>query len=200
MKRHGAVTVLVLSACVVAAGGAPCSAQTADSTRRIARSHASGLAPSASPAPADARGAFRRLKALAGTWHGEGSDARTGTVFIPDMAIEYRVTGGGSVLTELANAGTDDEMLSVFHLDGDRLILQHYCSAGSQPRLELVRADSTGLWFDLTGGTGFDPETDGHIHTARFIIGPGDRLDSYWTWFDGNRADHTARRLARRVR
>jgi hypothetical protein len=81
-------------------------------------------------------------------------------------------------------------MLSVFHLEGDRLILQHYCSAGSQPRLELVRADSSGLFFDLTGGTGFDPGTDGHIHSARFIIGP-DRVESYWTWFDGGRSDHT---------
>jgi hypothetical protein len=91
-------------------------------------------------------------------------------------------------------------MLSVFHLEGDRLILQHYCSAGSQPRLELVRADSSGLFFDLTGGTGFDPGTDGHIHSARFIIGP-DRVESYLDLVRRRSIrPHTAHRLFHRVR
>jgi hypothetical protein len=199
MRRHGAVLPLVLSAGVAAAFHAPCSAQTADPPGRTSERATSGRIETSSASAPDARDAFLRLKSLAGTWQGQGSDAASGAVFAPNSSAEYRVTGAGSVLTELANAGTADEMLSVFHLDGDRLILQHYCSAGSQPRLQLVRADSTGLWFDLTGGTGFDPAHDGHIHSARFIIGP-DRVESFWTWFDGGRSDHTARRLAHRVR
>jgi hypothetical protein len=202
MTRHRAITPALIAACFAAAVHIPCAAQAGRSPTELASAAARGMSlpQSGRPSAQVAREAFDRLASLAGTWQGSSSAAGTREVVDDDLVFEYRITGGGSVLTEFANAGTGNEMLSVFYLDGQRLILQHYCSAGNQPRLELVHADSTTLRFDLAGGTGFDPATDGHIHSARFNIGPGERVESFWTWFDRGREDHTARRIAHRVR
>lgn len=147
------------------------------------------------PSEAAARGAFDRLRALEGEWAGRSTDDDSGSILFDDARFEYRVTGSGTALMELANAGTPDEMLSIFYMDGDRLVLQHYCSAGNQPRMELIRADSDVLLFDLVGGDNFDPAADGHIHRVRFVLGADAPMESYWSWFEGDREDHTARRV-----
>ena len=48
-----------------------------------------------------------------------------------------RTTGGGSAVTETLFPGTAHEMMSVYHMDGDDLVLTHYCAGGNQPRMML---------------------------------------------------------------
>jgi hypothetical protein len=153
----------------------------------------------ARPTGAAARDAFARLASLAGEWAGRSTDATSGDTYLDELRVEYRLTGGGSTLMELARAGTPEEMLSVYFLDGERLVLQHYCSAHNRPRMELVRADDAGLEFDLVGGTGFDPATDGHIHAVRFLFRVDGTVESLWTWLDGAAGSHVNRRTVRRV-
>lgn len=148
--------------------------------------------------PSPAREAFERLKALEGDREGPSTDAATGAVYLENARFEYRLSGGGSVLLERANAGTPEEMLSVFYLDGDRLVLQHYCSAGNQPRLELVRADADELEFDFAGGHNVDPAVDGHIHHVLFTFHPEGRVESLWSWYAAGKEDHVNRRVIRR--
>lgn len=155
--------------------------------------------PPARPDGASARVAFHRLKSLAGTWEGPSADASTGAVFMPAARFEYHVTGGGSAVVEWANVGTPEEMLSVFFLDGDRLVLQHYCSAANQPRLELISAGEDGLFFDFVGGDNLDPSVDGHIHSVRFTFQPDGRLGSLWSWYEGGEEHHVNRRVVGRI-
>lgn len=166
------------------------------------------LAPAAGPrqaAPADtsaseAREALARLQALEGTWRGPSTDAASGAVYAPSSLFVYRLTGGGSTLTEHANAGTPEEMLSVFFVDDDRLLLQHYCSAGNQPLLELRRVTDEELVFELAGGHGFDASADGHIHRARFVFPAEAPAESYWSWYQDGNEHHVNRRvLAERI-
>lgn len=154
-----------------------------------------GQSPEESPSAADARAAFARLKALEGTWSGSSEDAHTGAPLLTGTLFTYRITGGGSALTEHAYAGSPEEMLSVFFLDGDRLLLQHYCSAGNQPLLELVRATSEQLEFALAGRGNVDPAVDGHIHRARFIFAPDAPVEAFWSWHEDGREHHVSRRV-----
>lgn len=149
------------------------------------------------PSASDAREAFDRLLALEGVWAGRTSEAASGDVVFENARFEYRATGGRTALMELANVGTPDEMLSIFYMEGDRLVLQHYCSAGNQPRMQLVRADRSELLFDLVGGDNFDPASDGHIHRVRFTFAAGQPVESLWSWFEGGGEDHVARRVLR---
>lgn len=183
LRRHvmGAIGFLL-----AALGPAPTAGQTA------------GILP-ARPDGAAARAAFDRLKGLAGTWEGPSADASTGAVFMPAARFEYQVTGGGSAVVEWANVGTADEMLSVFFLNGDRLVLQHYCSAANQPRMELIGAGEDSLFFDFVGGDNLDPSVDGHIHSVRFRFHPDGRLESLWSWYEEGEARHVNRRVAWRM-
>lgn len=78
----------------------------------------------ADPPVRDLAGAFERIKELQGTWSVTGSPS----------TVTYTLTGNGSALVEEFRGRRG--MASVYHLDGDRLVMTHYCSAGNQPRME----------------------------------------------------------------
>lgn len=73
--------------------------------------------------PIKSNATFDRMKALAGDW--EGSNGRG----LP-ARLNYRVSSGGTVLLETLTSrepgGKDIEMLTAYHLDGDKLMMTHY--------------------------------------------------------------------------
>jgi hypothetical protein len=123
--------------------------------------------------------AFRLLTQLEGRWLGSGG--RLGTE--PEETVhELTVAAGDSVVMEVMDPGGERE-LNVYHLvDGD-LMLTHYCGAGIQPRLklDLDRAAPGVLPFVLVDGSGFNPDKDRHIHSARLVVRHGGQLESWWT-------------------
>jgi len=140
------------------------------------------LAPATAGAPAaDSKAALERLKALSGTWTitagSEGSEGAT---------VTYKVTGAGSAVVETLFAGGPHEMVTVYHLDGDDLVLTHYCAAGNQPRMKAARGgDANTLVFTLDGGSNFDPKKDMHMHEAVLkFIGP-DQMHAEWQSYTG---------------
>lgn len=143
--------------------------------------------------------AFERLKTLVGRWEGRDIDVRTGQVRDDAAVAEYRLTSAGTALFEWLHEGSRDEMVSVFFLDGDRLVLNHYCAAGNQPRLELVSATPTELDFRAVGGSNLDPAVDGHISRVRFLFRADGEVESYWTWSEGGEPDHVNRHEFARV-
>jgi hypothetical protein len=145
-------------------------------------------------APIDGRAAFAKLKALAGAWEGtvEGEPG--------EHAVEYRVTSGGNAVIESLFAGESHEMVSLYYLNGDDLVLTHYCAMGNQPHMRLDRqASSAGeLRFTLDGGTGFDPAKDPHVHAGRIRLGDGGRLESEWEFFENGRHQHSGHFVLKR--
>src|SRR5580700_11113984 len=71
---------------------------------------------------------FEALKKLAGDWVEVGKDGKPSTTVLTSI----RVTAGGSAIHETIFPGTDKEMVTLYHLDGDDLILTHYCVLGNQ--------------------------------------------------------------------
>src|ERR1700732_4986153 len=74
-------------------------------------------------APANAQESFGKLKLLAGSWKGRNSQGEP-------LTVAYRLTAGGSAL--MSEIPGHDDMISIFHLDGDRLLMTHYCGAENQ--------------------------------------------------------------------
>ena len=130
--------------------------------------------------PVDGAAAFARLKALAGNWEGHG-DSPTGF----PMKIEYRVTGGGSTVTERLFVGQPHEMFTVYYMDGHDLVLTHYCAGANQPHMRLASGGAEGaLRFDFVSGTNLDPEKSSFMHGAQFTTLTKDRLEATWSSFD----------------
>jgi hypothetical protein len=96
--------------------------------------------------------------------------------------IAYRVTSNGSVVMETLFAGTEHEMISMYHLDGDELRLTHYCAAGNQPHLKLDKQASKpdDLEFVFVDGANLKPETDTHMHSGRIIFRDRNHVDEEW--------------------
>ncbi len=84
--------------------------------------------PKTSGPQSDAQKAFEKLKTLAGSW--EGSIVGMST------HITIRVTSSGNaILHEATGPGRPDNPITMFYVDGDRLLLTHYCDAGNRPRM-----------------------------------------------------------------
>jgi len=136
----------------------------------------------------DSKAAFEKIKGLAGTWEG------TAPPEMPNVTVQYRVTGGGSAVVETQFPGTPHEMVTVYHMDGDDVVMTHYCAAGNQPRMKLDKAASKDdeLYFTFAGGSNVDTAKGAYMHDVRLVLKPGDKLQEDWTSFKDGKKDHTA--------
>jgi len=142
-----------------------------------------------SPAMADtltAQQVFDQLKGLEGTWEGdpegEGEEAAAEAEAAGMVTHEIQVSAAGTVVMETMGPGTAHEMINMYHLDGEDLVLTHYCAGGNQPRMRLNKEQSSAdlLVFDFAGGTNLDPQVDSYIHSARIQMVDGDHMESVW--------------------
>ncbi len=125
------------------------------------------------------------IKKLAGDWV-ELDEAGSPT---DNVVSSYRVTAGGTAVLDIEFGGTDHEMLTVYHQDGDDLVLTHYCVLGNQPHM---RAEpGTGrdrLVFNCVGGTNLNCAIDKHMHRGEITLIDEDRLSSKWFMYE--KGDH----------
>lgn len=127
--------------------------------------------------PAQSKAAFEKLKSLAGDWQGSIGEKAGG----PAILVSYKTTSGGSVVTETLFAGTDHEMVTVYYLDGGKLVLVHYCAVGNQPRMALAPSSTADHFvFEFAGGTNLNPQKDMHMHSARLTFEGGDQVVGEW--------------------
>jgi hypothetical protein len=111
------------------------------------------------PAPGVEAGAaepgFERLQQLAGRWK------CTADTWAVDLA--YRLVSSGSVLLESFTTASGKETLTIFHLDGPRLLATHYCAQGNQPRLRLDRASDRTFVFVFQDATNLTSPAASHL-------------------------------------
>jgi hypothetical protein len=121
---------------------------------------------------------FEKLKGLAGSWagqmgHGDEKSESTTT---------YRVTAAGSAVMEAMFEGSEHEMITMYHMDGDDLILTHYCSMGNQPSMKALagtKADT--VRFECIGGRNMKSENDAHMHALTIEFVDSDHIRAAWT-------------------
>jgi hypothetical protein len=144
--------------------------------------------------PMDAKEAFEKLKTLAGSWVGPL------TLDHPDGSMEgkigqfsLRVTSrGNAIVHELSVSGIPDHPVTMFYLEGDRLVATHYCDAGNRPRLVgTMSPDGNTLTFefaDLSGGN-----EHGHMYKGVFTFLDENRHTEEWTFMMPNDQTFTGR-------
>jgi len=76
--------------------------------------------------------------------------------------------------------------LTVYHLDGDRLLLTHYCMAGNQPRMQArsFNPESGELEFQFLDATNLTAAGTGHMHDARFRLIDNNHFSSEWDFYE----------------
>ncbi len=140
-----------------------------------------------------AQAAFESLKKLVGEWEAEAGGEK--------VSLSYKLTGAGSALMETLLKGTPHEMVSMYHMDRQDLMMTHYCSAGNQPQLKFDAAASTPdrFVFKFVRGSNMDPAKDGHIHGLVFRVVDANQIEHEWEHYkDGKAAGENLKFVATR--
>lgn len=135
------------------------------------------LAVAAAAAQSAGNKSFEAMKSLTGQWEGKDQTGNT-------IEVAYRMTGGGSALMSeihTSKPGHDEDMVSMIHMDGDRLLLTHYCMAGNQPRMQAtISPDGKSITFDFVDGTNLTSDQPGHMQRVVFTFTDANHHTEEW--------------------
>lgn len=147
------------------------------------------LSISAWPAP-NAGSAFDSLKGLVGEWQAKDPHGNVQT-------ITWKLVSSGSVLMESMQ---EESMVTMYHVDNNRLMLTHYCAARNQPRMQgQVSDDGKTFTFDFLDATNLGSPADGHMRKLVLILQDKDHFTEQWFFVkDGKDADHGVLQLTRK--
>jgi hypothetical protein len=105
--------------------------------------------------------AWAKLETLVGNW--KGTYAGPESEGSGEVRISYRLVSNGTALEETLDSGHDTSMITMYAVDGRRILATHYCAMGNQPRLAAsgLSADGKTLTFsfvDAANAAGPDAE------------------------------------------
>ncbi|MFY9843467.1 MAG: hypothetical protein WA718_08380 [Terriglobales bacterium] len=127
-------------------------------------------------AESDAHKSFDLLKGMEGNWSGKNRQGQP-------IEVTFRMTAGGSALMSEIHGHGPENMVTMFHMDGDRLVMTHYCGAGNQPRMKIVSSDAKSVSFEFFDGTNIGPG-DGHMQRATFTEPDANHQVEEWVFLD----------------
>ena len=121
-----------------------------------------------------------KLKTLVGDWKGTytGADAEG----MRQVSISYKLVSNGTALMETLDSGHDATMITMYHLDGSRILATHYCSAGNQSRMAAsgLSPDGKTLTLRFVDATNVTAESEVMQGVVVSFDGP-DRFSQAWT-------------------
>lgn len=129
---------------------------------------------------------FERLKTLVGTWVAADENGAP----TEQVVSVIRLTAGGSAIHETIFPGEPLEMVSIYTVEGDDVVMTHYCVLGNQPQMRAASMTANQLHFEFVGGTNLDPAKDQHMHAALLTFIDDDRIEVEGIgWEDGKPAE-----------
>lgn len=141
-------------------------------------------------AQTDAQKAFATLKGMPGTWEGTSPEG--------PVKVTFKATGGGSsVMSEILGK---EDMISMFHMDGDRLLLTHYCAVGNQPRMQATLSpDGKTITFTYFDATNLSEPDAGHMQRMILTVLDPNHHTEQWVFADHGKEHSVTFDLRRRA-
>jgi len=133
-------------------------------------------------AATDAASGFTTLKSLEGQWETKGPDGN------PAVVTWKAISGGSAMMEQMPH----ESIVTMYHLDKDRLLMTHYCSARNQPRMQAeVSADGKTITFNFLDATNLASPADGHMHKMVLTLRDKDHFSEQWFFSQGGKDVHT---------
>lgn len=131
------------------------------------------------PAKVDAQQSYAKLKALVGSWQERSTKGWEGS-----SSIRVIARGSAVMMTNEFKDAPGEGMATLFFVDGDRLLVTHYCEAGNQPTLMArgASADGTRILFTLENATGIDKPDEGRMDALILTFRGADSYTEQWTF------------------
>ncbi len=122
---------------------------------------------------------FEKLKTLIGNWQAKGEDGKPAT-------SSYALVSGGSALEEKLGPAKESNMVTMYHPDGESVMMTHYCSAHNQPRMRASAPtdDAKTMEFDFVDCTNLPSPDAGHMHHLTVTFEDKNHFTQVWTWSD----------------
>jgi hypothetical protein len=129
---------------------------------------------------------FDRLKALAGDWEATTPEGKT--------RVTYRLISNDTALLETI---ISENMVSVYHPDGDAVLMTHYCAIGNQPRMRAQSSANGDLTFQYVDAANLKSPNDGHMQRLVIKFQDADHVTQEWTWKENGKETTSVSRLQR---
>jgi hypothetical protein len=118
---------------------------------------------------------FDQIKSLAGNWQGKGPEG--------PVRINYQLVSGGTAVMESIEESPGVQMVTLYYLDGDHMMMTHYCTANNQPRLRADNSSTpTAIKFSFVDATNLAGPDAGHMHAHSIVWKDADHVTQTWTW------------------
>jgi hypothetical protein len=135
--------------------------------------------------PTNATVALEKLNTLAGRWE---ASTTIGTA----IATYEVVSGGTAVLEDLSIPGQHN-MIAVYYVDQNRVLLTHDCDRGNQPRMQASGLDATtnSIDFHFLDVTNLAEPDAMHMHEVVINFNGPNEIAEHWTMFQDGKAGRT---------
>jgi hypothetical protein len=135
------------------------------------------LATAAVPAAPGTSPAWEKMKSLAGEWSGtmnpEGQDM--------PVSVSYTLVSSGTSLMERLTTPDGSDMVTMYHPDGSRIMMTHYCSGGNQPRMRAEALTGETVAFSFVDATNLASPKAEHMRKLVVKFQDADHFTQEWT-------------------
>jgi len=133
--------------------------------------------------PAQREGLFAAVRGLEGRWVGTGPDGG-------EHVAEFRVSSAGSAVRELMFPDTPHEMTNMYTLDGNSLVMTHYCAGGNQPHMRASALEGNRLVFRSDGVSDLKSADEVYMGEMTLVLVDGDHIEQHWRALKRGEPDH----------
>jgi hypothetical protein len=111
------------------------------------------------------------------------------------IEVTYALTANGSALMEEFRPKDGPMMVTMFSVDGERLLATHYCSARNQPHMAsepVADPEAKSVAFSLVRVTGLQSPGDWHNTGLVVTLDDPDHLTQEWTFLSDGKPGRNA--------
>lgn len=140
-----------------------------------------GAAAPLSAADSKSNAGWEKLKSLSGDWDGtEGGKP---------FHASYKIVSSGTAVMETLDGPDAMQMITVYTVDGDKLLITHYCSMGNQPRMRSTGLQGDKLAFTYVDAANLKTKDDPRMTGLVLTFKDADHLEADWTHSLGEKKD-----------
>jgi hypothetical protein len=135
---------------------------------------------------------FAMVGGLQGKWETAGPEGEP-------SYIVFDVTSAGSIVKETMFPGQPHEMTNMYSLDGNTLMMTHYCGAGNQPRMRARELEDGSLAFEAFAVTDLESPDQTFMGSMTLVFIDEDTIEERWTATTAGKTSEMANFRLKRV-
>jgi hypothetical protein len=131
----------------------------------------------ASANTASANDAFRKLRSLEGDWEGKDEQGK-------QVKSSFVSIASQTAVMETLTLPEMHDMVTLYSMDGNSIVLMHYCPTNNQPRMRSLPTAPPikELVFSFQGAGNLPDIAVGHEHKLVIRFEDSDHVTERWTW------------------